>query len=287
MNSKLNKFSKNYTSQHGEDGILEYIISKIPNIPQICVEFGAWDGKFLSNTYTLWHDKNWQGILIEGDKEKCEMLKKEYLGKYEITVYNQLVTPRGKTSIDALFKNQNLIPQIGVMSIDIDSDDYYVWKYLEYVKPYIVIIEHNYSIPGYIEYVDPEDEVFMRCSAKSLEKLGDEKSYKLICCTLSNSIFIKQSLFNDLDFPDKPVEYLFNYSQCQTPILTASQVPVNNLIPVYYGLPQRSVRISLLIERFFKSIVSKNKSLKKPGSKLIDHCRKYGIYIETFRKSFK
>ena len=54
-------------------------------------------------------------------------------------------------------------------------------KKINYVSPQIVVIEHNMLIPGYIDYHDPEDESYLRCSAKSLEELGKKKGYKLIC----------------------------------------------------------------------------------------------------------
>ena len=75
MKDKLNMYSKNITSQHGEDGILEYIITSLDGkINNICCEFGAWDGIFASNTYNLWKNKNWHAILIEGDKDKYDDL---------------------------------------------------------------------------------------------------------------------------------------------------------------------------------------------------------------------
>lgn len=48
----LESFRKNITSQYGEDGLVEQIFNLIglPAVPS-CIEFGAWDGKYLSNVY--------------------------------------------------------------------------------------------------------------------------------------------------------------------------------------------------------------------------------------------
>ena len=67
----LNRYGRNVTSQDGEDGILDHLIGNLDGIPNVCCEFGAWDGGHLSNTYTLWHDRGWKAILIEADSARC------------------------------------------------------------------------------------------------------------------------------------------------------------------------------------------------------------------------
>ena len=44
-----------------------------------CVEFGAWDGVYCSNTCHLIRDKEYKAVLIEGDKSKFSELKKIFL----------------------------------------------------------------------------------------------------------------------------------------------------------------------------------------------------------------
>jgi len=220
MKDKLNKYAKNITSQHGEDGILDYIIDSLGDkISKVCCEFGAWDGIFASNCYNFWHNKGWKTLLIEGDSEKYKDLISNTSEFDFVSTECCLVQSKGVDSLDNILKRHNLSNNLGVLSIDIDSFDYYVWKRLEISKPQIIIIEHNLFIPPYIDYHDPEDESYLRCSAKSLEKLGKEKGYKLICCTLSNCIFIRGDLFDSNKFPDYPVEYLFDYSAIQSQIL--------------------------------------------------------------------
>ena len=74
MKDKLNIYSRNITSQHGEDGILDYIINSLNGkINKTCCEFGAWDGIFASNCYNLWKNKGWSAVLIESDKDKSRI----------------------------------------------------------------------------------------------------------------------------------------------------------------------------------------------------------------------
>ena len=54
----LISYAKDYTSQNGEDGIIEKIFNILPSLDdstnyRTCVDVGAWDGKHLSNTYSL------------------------------------------------------------------------------------------------------------------------------------------------------------------------------------------------------------------------------------------
>lgn len=273
---KLNVYANNVTSQNGEDGIIQYIIENLSPIPKVCLEIGAWDGKFLSNTYSLWHESDWKGILIEANKEKYEAIKKTY-STFDMLAFNQFITSKGENSIDSLFKKQKIDPNVGLMSVDIDSHDYYVWKYMEYVNPSIIIIEHNPSIPGYVEYHDPEDEVFLLCSAKSLEKLGRDKGYRLICCTLTNCIFIKNELFNSEVFPDMPVEYLFDYSCCSSLELYTMQGELYVQSPAFYGKPKKIQMIYSKLRNIFEPIPSRKKR-KRPSINVRKNCDNFGIY---------
>ena len=71
----LIQFEKNVTSQNGEDGVLSEIFRRLGEKKKHCVEFGAWDGKFLSNTWSLWAEHGWKALLIEGCPEKFKVLQ--------------------------------------------------------------------------------------------------------------------------------------------------------------------------------------------------------------------
>ena len=276
MTTRLNMFGHNLTSQHGEDGIIQYILQHISPPPKVCVDLGAWDGKYLSNTFSLWHDNGWKGILIEGRKERCDAIKRNYSSVYNIRVFNQFITTTGDDSIDSLFIKNGIDPNIGLISIDIDSCDYHVWKNMGYVDPHIVIIEHNHTIPGYVDYHDPEGEVFLRCSAKSLETLANKKGYKLVCCTVTNSLFVKKEIFDDQFFPDMPVEYLFDYSHCYPLKLSANTSTTgNNLIHVFYGSPSRMQKIGALLTKYFALLM--HQKYKYPSREVLKECENAGL----------
>lgn len=284
MKNRLNCYGYNITSQGGEDGIIEYILKYIDNCPNICVEFGAWDGKHFSNTYALWHNKGWTGILIEGDANRCKILKEKY-SDYKISIFNKFIAADGEDSLDDLFKDAGFGQKVGVLSIDIDSYDYYVWKNIDFVKPYIVVIEHNETIPGYIEYCDPPGEIFLRSSAKALDELGKKKGYKLIACTETNCIFIKKECFDPIHFPDMPVEFLFDYTHCTVPVLSAYCGFNRNYYPVYGRKTKEWYRVFNRIKSFtmfyYRKHFCHDRSAKycKPSRKQIVWAKKCGLDV--------
>ena len=276
MKNKLNIYNNNITSQHGEDGILNYIIDSLEDeiIPSCC-EFGAWDGVFASNCFDLWNAREWSAVLIEGDKDKYKALLNNTKDFENVISHNYFVECRKNNSLDEIFTKNNYPKDLGVLSIDIDSYDYHIWKNLNYVNPQIVVIEHNIFIPGYIDYHDPEDESYLRCSAKSLEKLGKKKGYKLICCTLSNCIFIKKDLFDNKKFPDYPVEYLFDYSSIQSQILMTG---VNdNRFPI---LSKKISNTRKFLYKFYyktQSLFKSNVNFIPPTKKMKKYLKRSGL----------
>ncbi len=278
MTQKLNVFGHNNTSQHGEDGIIQYILQHIPPPPRVCVEFGAWDGKFLSNTYSLWHDQGWHAILAEADQDRAGALRRDYTATHDVRVHHQFITPKGENSVDALFRREGIDPDIGLISIDIDSCDYHVWKNMEYVSSHIVVIEHNHTIPGYVDYHDPEDEVFLRCSAKSLEALGREKGYRLVCCTLTNSIFVKNAICDNRYLPDMPVEFLFDYSACYPAKLSANiGTTKNNVVDVFVGPPRKAQRFCGHLTKGLAIVTRRTYS--RPSRSVLEACNRAGITV--------
>jgi hypothetical protein len=87
----LNEFAGNVTSQSGEDGLVAKALSLLPDPTLWCVEFGAWDGKHLSNTFDLVDSKGYNVALIEGDPVKYKELCISYPHKDRAVFANAFV----------------------------------------------------------------------------------------------------------------------------------------------------------------------------------------------------
>ena len=127
MQDKLNIYGNNITSQHGEDGILNYIIDSLEEkVIRTCCEFGAWDGVFASNCFNLWNTQEWSAILIEGDKDKYKALLDNTKDFENVICHNCFVESSENNSLDDIFTKNKYPKEIGILSVDIDSYDYHI-----------------------------------------------------------------------------------------------------------------------------------------------------------------
>ncbi|MFA6177944.1 MAG: FkbM family methyltransferase [Candidatus Paceibacterota bacterium] len=196
MHQELKYFKKNIVSQWGEDGIVEEIFNRIGGGNKFCIEFGSWDGKHLSNTWNLWHEKGWGALLIEGDPKKFVDLKKTTELFQNVIPVCAFVEAYGKNSLDKILERMFLQKQIDLLSIDIDGNDFYILETLQ-IRPRVIIIEYNPTIPPTLNIVQKTDEYF-GASAKALVELAQKKGYELVALTDTNCIFIEGNLFQNL-----------------------------------------------------------------------------------------
>lgn len=196
---KLVDSAYNVYSQFGEDGIIEKIYEIIGTRSKLCVEFGAWDGFHLANTANLW-TKSWKGVLIEGNKRRFKSLVKN-VQRYNCLCICGFVQSTGNSTLEALLLEAGVTEQIDLLSIDIDGNDYYIFKSLESIRPRLIICEHNPTIPAEIDLVAEEDNYF-GCSVSALVRVGKEKGYQLVAITETNCFFVLkeyQDLFSGFE----------------------------------------------------------------------------------------
>ncbi len=189
--NKFNHFADNTFSQFGEDGILKAILDKIPNKNQWCVEFGAWDGFYLSNTCRLITEDKYKSVLIEADSKKFEILKNN-MAKFDAILINKFVHFKGKNTLDNILASTPIPIDFDVLSIDIDGNDYHIFESLINYKPKIICIEYNPTIPNDVEFVQPKDfSIHFGSSALSTFNLAKQKGYKLAAVTKCNLILVE------------------------------------------------------------------------------------------------
>jgi len=202
-------------SQNGEDGILNEIFNRLgcfsDGIDNWCVEFGAWDGKHLSNTFALVEGRNWNAVYIEANKERFGELLATAKNFSRILPISSLVEPYGTNSLDKLLKSTPVPESFSLLSIDIDSYDLDVWESLSLYTPKVVVIEINSSIPPGIFWRHSKNTPGNTFSATT--KVATQKGYTLVCHT-GNLIFVRNSELQAMNFPkrfiDNP-ELLFLY----------------------------------------------------------------------------
>jgi len=181
---------RNVYSQHGEDGVLEWVLTKLGIGAGYFCEFGAWDGKHFSNCRYL-YEKGWRGLFIEGDAARFADLAATYAGEGRIAVVNDYVRAQGASSLDAIFARHG-IGSLDLLSIDIDGDDLTIWRSLRSVRPAVVIIEYNPTIPFDTLYENPQGENKGN-SALAIAEHAAATGYALVAGTASNLIFVDEA----------------------------------------------------------------------------------------------
>ena len=186
----LDSFKKNLFSQNGEDGILEEIINRLNKYSdKSCCEFGAWDGKHLSNVYNLISNKSFKGLLIESNLKRFKKLSS--INNKNIIPLNKLVSFEGKNKLDNILLENNFNKDFDILSIDIDGNDYYIFESMIEFLPKVIVIEFNPTIPNHIEFIQKKDfKINEGSSARSLFNLAKKKNYNLVATTACNLIFV-------------------------------------------------------------------------------------------------
>jgi hypothetical protein len=197
----FNAWASNTHSQCGEDGIIAKLIALGDVTERYFVEFGAWDGRHLSNSAAL-ADSGWAGCFIEGDAERFKDLQASYDTRADITPVHAFVRTSGEDRLDGILTRAGAPASIGVMSIDIDGCDYQVWDSVKAHMPQICIVEFNPTIPAHVIYVQEDDSSVHRgCSLAALCRLSASKGYSLVAVTEWNAFFMPTRLCEQRNIP--------------------------------------------------------------------------------------
>ena len=192
----LLEYRNNVYSQSGEDGIIAAILSRLPTLNHWCVEFGAWDGIYLSNTRTLIEHKGYHAVLIEANKKSFLKLKENTKDFGDVVVLNAFVGVSTMDSLDVLLSATACPYDFDFLSIDIDGNDIHVWRAIKRYRPKLICIEFNPTIPTEVTFEQPPNpKVNWGSSLAALVHLGKEKGYELICTNEINAFFITSELF--------------------------------------------------------------------------------------------
>jgi hypothetical protein len=205
----LSRHAANATSQCGEDGIIAKALSLLPERTSWCVEFGAWDGKFASNTYDLVTSQNYRGVYIEADTKRFRDLERQHGASGRNVLINAAVGFSKSDSLNALLSRTDVPKDFDVLSIDIDGDDYYAWGAVENYRPKLVIIEFNPTIANSMLFVQRKGAGSAQgASPASLVELGRGKGYELIASTYLNLVFVAAEHYGVFGITDNSLELM-------------------------------------------------------------------------------
>lgn len=189
-------------SQWGEDGIIDWLIEKLPTIPQTFVEFGVGNYRE-SNTRLLLLLRNWRGFVMDGSAGHIADIREQDISwRFDLTAQCAFID---RDNVNKLISSSGISGEIGLLSIDIDGNDYWVWQAINVINPVIVVCEYNALFGDLRQISVPYQTDFNRTSAHysnlyfgaslpALIQLADQKGYAFVGTNSNgcNAFFVRR-----------------------------------------------------------------------------------------------
>ena len=191
-------------SQWGEDGIIQFLNRHVPIENKTFVEFGVQD-YLESNTRFLVVKDNWSGLVIDGSAENIGKVRgSELYWRHRIRAECAFIT---RDNINDIIRSVGITGDIGLLSVDIDGNDYWVWQAIDVIQPRIVVVEYNARFgveravsvpydPQFIRERAHSSMIYYGASLAALAQLGEVKGYALVGCNSAgnNAFFVRKDV---------------------------------------------------------------------------------------------
>jgi hypothetical protein len=192
------------TSQWGEDGIVEWLCHWLPEIPRSFIEIGVGDYTE-ANTRFLLENRGWRGLIVDSNSEQIDQVRtQDVFWRHDLHALAAFVTAE---NINELIARAGVFGEVGLLSLDIDGNDYWVLDKIDVVNPAILIVEINTSFGDRHALTIPYTPLFNRlkvhssgqyfgASIRAMIRLAAYKGFRFIGTTSSgvNAFFVRDDL---------------------------------------------------------------------------------------------
>jgi len=201
---RLQQYGYKIYSQNDEDGIIQEIFRRIGTESRTFIEFGVQNG-FECNTAKLLVE-GWRGLWLEASSKSVGEIRAKFqpfLSQGALAVVETRVTA---ANIDETIDKAGFAHDVDILCIDIDNNDYWVWKAINSIRPRVVVIEYNCSLRPPLSLVVPYSEDaswsggnYFGASLNALVSLGQSKGYRIVGCCFAgvNAFFVREDLYGD------------------------------------------------------------------------------------------
>jgi hypothetical protein len=195
-------------SQWGEDGIIEWLVQNLPIENKSFIEFGV-ENYREANTRFLIENRNWRGLVIDGSEANMQALRASELHwKFDLTAVAAFIT---RDNINQVISENGFAGNVGILSIDIDGNDYWVFEAITCVNPSIIVCEFNPIFGDKFPVSVPYDQKFARFNAHfsglyfgasiaAIKILAAKKGYEFVGTNSNgiNAFFVRRDLFSNI-----------------------------------------------------------------------------------------
>ena len=195
-------------SQFGEDGIIQWLVQRVPLRERTFVEFGVEDYSE-SNTRLLVEMDDWRGLAIDASDRHEKFLAESWIGwRHSVEPLTAFLTTDNLNTVigDAGFRGD-----VDLVSIDVDGVDYWMVDALSVVSPRILVVEYN-SLFGpdacvTVPYAPRFDRtaahfstLYFGASIGALAHVGSAKGYALVGGNRAgtNAFFVRRDVLGDI-----------------------------------------------------------------------------------------
>lgn len=195
-------------SQWGEDGILQYLVRRVRIERRVFVEFGVENYVESSTRFLLCNDQ-WAGLIIDGSEANIDYVRRDPI--YWASNLKALHSFITRENINTLLSSNGIEGEIGLLSVDIDGNDYWVWEAIDGISPVIVAVEYASQFGPVAQVTTPYDPAFVRDSAHfskvyygaslaALDALARRKAYSLVAANAAgnNAFFVRDDRLGEL-----------------------------------------------------------------------------------------
>jgi hypothetical protein len=201
---RLVRYGYKVYSQNDEDGIIAEIFCRVGSTSRTFIEFGVETGVECNTAKLL--VEGWRGLWIESKAASAAAIRRNFapfLTGGKLTLQESLVTAE---NINGLIGQGGFSGEIDLLSIDIDQNDYWVWKAIDAVNPRVVVIEYNATLRPPMAMVVPyradaewDGSNHYGASLEALVRLAASKNYRLVGCSIAgvNAFFVRADLCAD------------------------------------------------------------------------------------------
>ena len=205
--TKLSDYEWKIFSQWGEDGIIDFLVSEVSIVNKTFIEFGV-ENFSESNCRYLLMKSDWNGFVMDSSQKNIKKLKNSYyFWKYDLQTFVAFININ---NINELLIKSGFDRDLGILSIDIDGNDYHILNKIDCFDPRIIICEFNPLFGNDRKITVPYDPKFYRtrkhysnlywgASINALRSLLTKQDYTLVGTGMQggNAYFIKNSLMTD------------------------------------------------------------------------------------------